>query len=563
MVAALAGVAAAAAGRAVLDAATGSGAGLVRAVVPFASVYLASFLLSLALVSLSGMLGERLANHLRLRLYRRLLRSRWQDLAGTHSEQNVSRLTSDVDAVATGTCAVAANLTAALVQAVGSFFLLASYDVGLAACMAAVTPAAVAASLLVGIRLKRVQQQVQAAEADYRVILQDGLSHPEVVKAFCAEERVCSLLADRQGRHERLVRRRVRLNVAATGAMGAVFAIAYVLTFVYGAHGVREGAVSFGTFTAFLTLVGQMQSSLGNLGRMLPRVAATFASADRLRETDASVQEEPVAAPLPGPVPAVGVRFRDVTFSYDDACAPDGQRRDGEGPVLAPPILSGASLVVGPGEVVGLMGPSGIGKTTVVRLLLGLVSPQAGSVEYLRADASSSLSPREAGARGTGALPAGAASRSLVSYVPQGNTLLSGSIRENLLLADPGASEGRIGRALEAARCDFVRELPEGLDTVVGERGAGLSEGQAQRLAIARALLRPAGLLVLDEATSALDARTELEVMRAIRALDGRPTCVVVTHRAEVMPLCDRVITLRGGAFEEEVRHDEGRRSDD
>lgn len=517
----LLGVASAAVNRSVIDAATARSGGVWAAILVFVLVQAGASLVSMGLSWLSAVLGERLSNTMREGLYRRALGARWDALSRLHSEQLLTRLTSDVASISSGLTGTAVSLLAMAVQAVAAFALLLHYDAALAAFVIVLTPVAVLTSALVSVRLRILQQRVQQAEADYRQRAQEAIAHVEVVKAFCAQDAEARSLAALQGEHERLLRRRARLTVLANGIMSAAFVGSYLFAFVHGVLGIMGGTVTYGTFAAFLSLVSQVQSSLAGLSGILPRAASVVASAARVREVSELEQEgEPRMAP--GAAAPLGVRARGLSFSYPPL--------PGEG---ARAVLEDVSVEVAPGEVVALTGASGMGKTTLVRLLLGLLDPTGGELVLVRDGA-------ELGCRDA---------RLLVSYVPQGNTLFSGTVRENLLMGGREAADDELRRALAAVDAlDFVERLPGGLDARVGERGHGISEGQAQRIAIARALLRPAGLLLLDEATSALDEGTELSVMRSLRALEPRPTCLVITHRREVVPLCDRVLELVRGA---------------
>ncbi len=535
----LLGVASAAVNRGVIDAAVARSASIWLMLALFVAVQAAAQGVSLGLSWLSTVLGERLSNHLRERLYRTVLGARWDRLSGYHSEQLLSRLTSDVGSITSGLTGTAVSLLAMAVQAVAAFALLFHYDASLAVFVVIVTPVAVVTSALVSIRLRILQQRVQQAEADYRQRAQEAIAHVEVVKAMGAEDAEAGALADLQRTHERLLRRRARLSLLANGLMGAAFVAAYLFAFIHGILGIMAGTVSYGTFTAFLTLVSQVQSSLAGLGGILPRAATVVASTARVREVAELAQErrrepapESAGRSLPpdggtgrtgesGAEP-LGVFARGLGFSYAPA-RPDAPCRQ---------VFRDVDLDIAPGEIVAVMGPSGAGKTTLVRLLLGLLEPTSGEIGFTCGGAS--LACLDA--------------RGRVSYVPQGNTLFSGTIRDNLRMGCAAASDGELEGAL-AAVCalDFVERLPGGLDARVGERALGISEGQAQRIAIARALVRPAGLLLLDEATSALDEATELAVMRSLRSLPAHPTCIVITHRPEVAPLCDRVVRLRAG----------------
>lgn len=513
----LLGVAAAAVNRSVIDAATSVSSSVWLAITLFVLVQILANGVSMGLNWFSTVLGERLSNNIREHLYRIVLGARWSRLSGYHSEQLLTRLTSDISSIASGLTGTAVSLLAVTVQAVAAFALLLHYDSTLALFVVILTPVAMLTSAVVSVRLRILQQQVQQAEADYRERAQETIAHIEVVKAFDAQADEARALSDLQRTHEKLLRRRARLSVIANGIMSAAFIAAYLFAFIHGILGIMAGTTSYGTFTAFLTLVSQVQSSLAGLSGVLPRAASVLASTARVREVALLEQEESTAessADVDGSS-ALGIRAVDLTFSY------------GADKGAGIPVLDGAAFSIEPGEVVALMGPSGRGKTTLVRLLLGLLEPQRGTLELTC----------------EGKPIACAAARSHVGYVPQGNTLFSGTIRDNLLMGNRSATDEELWEALDkACAAEFVRSLPGGLDARIGERGLGISEGQAQRIALARAFTRPAGLLILDEATSALDEETELNVMHLLRSRSPHTTCLVITHRTEVIPFCDRVL---------------------
>jgi len=270
--------------------------------------------------------------------------------------------------------------------------------------------------------------------------------------------------------------------------------------------------ITFGTMTAFLQLVGQVQGPLFGFAQSLPSAVAVTASAGRLMELEelpVEIRDEEQSG-----ISNPGILVEEVSFGYKEDTA----------------VLDRFSMEVRPGEVVALVGPSGDGKTTLLRLLLALVSPSQGKVLITGGPSQVEISP---------------ATRRLFSFVPQGNTVFSGSIEENLRMGDPDATLEEIEACAEmACAWDFISELPEGMATIIGERGIGLSEGQAQRLAIARGLLRKAPILLLDEVTSALDVETEARVLKAICNSTPSRTCVVVTHRPSVSEVCDRIYEM-------------------
>lgn len=318
----LVGVASAAVNRHVLDAAVAASAGLAQAIALVVLVQGVSVALSMGLSWVATTLGERMANDLRTGVYERLLGARWEDFSRHHSEQLLSRLTSDVSGIASGLTGTAVSLLALVVQAVAAYWLLWRYDVTLAVFIAVLMPVALLASVLVSLKLRALQQRVQQAEADYRQRAQEVLSHEAVIKAFGAEKSEVARLSRLQGEHERLVRRRARLTVAANLVMGLTFTGSYLFAFLHGVLGIASGSVTYGIFVAFLSLVSQVQASLSGLGGMLPRAASVVASVARVREVASLPQmvgesrQAPAQTRGDGPVPPVGVRASGLAFSY-------------------------------------------------------------------------------------------------------------------------------------------------------------------------------------------------------------------------------------------------------
>ena len=297
--------------------------------------------------------------------------------------------------------------------------------------------------------------------------------------------------------------------------MSFLFQVAYLCALVWCAYCLLLGTMSFGTLSAILQLVSQIQAPLTNLSGFLPRYYGMLASAERLQELEAmpeESQEGKLSEPRSFYETISAIRFSGITFSYGREC-----------------VLEDADLTLTPGDFVAIMGRSGIGKSTLLKLLLDVFPLDAGEIWFETAQ---------------GRVPVGCATRPLFSYVPQGNFLFSGTIRENLTFAAQDASEAELHAALQAACADgFLKELPLGLETVIGEHGQGLSEGQVQRIALARALLKQAPILLLDEATSALDEATEEAVLRNLKEMKG-VTCIIVSHKQAALRVCNRHIQI-------------------
>jgi len=307
--------------------------------------------------------------------------------------------------------------------------------------------------------------------------------------------------------------------------MNVGFASGYLVTFIWGVTNLEKGLITYGALIAFIQLVGQIQGPVRTLTKFIPVFISTFTATERLMELE-EIPVEEVSEPVPEFTGAAGVNISRLTFSY----TPDSRY-----------IFRNFDFDFPPGSITAILGETGSGKTTLIRLLLALARPGGGLVSIYD----------EKGVR----IPVSPAARSVFSYVPQGNTLISGTIRENLLLGNPNATEHQMSEALRNAAAEFVFLLPQGLDTVCGEMGDGLSEGQAQRIAIARALLKESPVLLLDEATSSLDAETERRVIGNIIKAYGCRTILFVTHRPEVLKYCTQTLRLEKHVRMEENSH--------
>jgi ABC-type multidrug transport system fused ATPase/permease subunit len=312
--------------------------------------------------------------------------------------------------------------------------------------------------------------------------------------------------------------RRLNYNAGARSFLRIGFMAGYAAAFLWGVFGIKSGAVTFGMMTAFLQLVGQVQRPIADISRHIPAFIHSLTSVERILElTDLPLEaagEDIVFTDAPG------IRLEDVSFAYTDV--PEG--------VASQLVLEHFSYDFKPSSVTAVMGVTGAGKSTLTRLILALLHPSRGSIVLYSGDRSVPVSP---------------ATRCNFRYVPQGNSLMSGTVRDNLLLANPSASEEEMKEALHLAVADFVFDLRDGLETVCSEKGSGLSEGQAQRIAIARALLHPGGVLILDEATSALDRDTEDELLRRLsQKISGGKTILWITHRESVTSIADAVLRI-------------------
>lgn len=451
---------------------------------------------------LAGRTRDRMVRALRARLLACLLSREYGALARYHSGDLVSRLGGDVRIVCE-------NALSALPDLLGRISRLAGALGALFALSKALALFLLVAGLLLGLGaallrgpLRKRSRHCRETDSAQRAEIQEDLENRLTVKGLRAEGealRRSGGLLDR----DLAARRRLRLlSLGANGALSAATQVGYCLALLWGVTTVTDGAMSFGTLTAVLQLLGQLRGPIVGLSGTLPHLSAAAASAERLMELE----------DLPGETAALmpaGTQFRALVFEHVSFTYPGG----------GGPALAGFSARLDLRDWLCLTGASGIGKSTVCLLALGLFRPQSGRV-YVETD--------------RGDFPCGPGTRQFFSYIPQDHILFSGSIRENLLLAAPKADDAALLAALEQAGAGFISELPRGLDTLLEERGGGLSEGQGQRIALARALLTGAPVLLLDECTSALDSATERDVLARLRRA-GR-TALAVTHRPEGMP---------------------------
>ena len=340
-------------------------------------------------------------------------------------------------------------------------------------------------------------------------LMQESLQHRVLVLTLTHVDRVLEKFGWLQADVEGNTRKRLNYNAVARGLMFLGFQAGHAAAFLWGIFGILHGTVTYGTMTAFLQLVSQVQRPIAEFGRQIPAFITALTSVERLMEL-LELEEEPVsdAIRLSG---APEVTVSHLSYRYPDT---------------SEEVIKDFSCTFPAGSLTAIAGPTGIGKSTLIRLVLGLLKPSEGSVTI-------------------GGIPAGSALRGNFMYIPQGNSLLSGTIRSNLQLAAPQATEQQMYEALETAMAGFVRDLPSALDTPCGEIGSGLSEGQAQRIAIARALLRPGGILILDESTSALDPSTEQSLLENLHSrYHGKKTILFISHREAVTKYADHIVNL-------------------
>ena len=451
---------------------------------------------------------------LRLRLFSGMFSRRLFDGSELHSGDVVSRLAKDIEAVSDAMATTIPQMAVMLVQLAGAFLMMHIFDSRLAWALLLFTPVAVVAGKAMALKLRRMTLAIRQDESRIMMRIQEGMEQNALLRSLQSECWMTRQLGELQESQNRHYIRRSRFTVVSRFVLGCTFSIGYLLAFVWGAWGLRSGAITFGVMTSFLQLVAMIQSPVLSLVNALPSLIHSTASIDRLEEMkgeEVFEAEMDVVPEMPSTVPW-GVEFEDVSFGY----APDGRQ-----------VLQGFSHDFAPGSKTAIVGETGAGKTTLFRLILGLLEPTAGHITVYHDG------ERHAVGRST---------RRLFVFVPQGNTLMSGTIRDNLLLANPQATAQQLDDVLHTACADFVHQLPQGIDTMLHERGGRLSEGQSQRIAIARGLLRPGSVLLLDEISASLDEHTERKLMTRIRERYPHKTFICITHRRSVAASFEHVL---------------------
>lgn len=518
VVTSLLGIASAIVSKYVIDSATAS-ASLTLSVIILVSVTAAMLVINVAASLITIVINEKYTFHIRQKIFDQILKTEWLQITQYHSGDLLTRLKSDIGAVAGGITDVVPSIITLVVRLVAAFFTLLYYDASLAVFALILGPVSVAVSWIMGRKLKKLQIKVQESESKYSSFIQECLENILIIKSFVAEERSSVRLQELYQERLRWILKKNRMSIIAGTTVSFFFSFGYILAFIWGAVKLSLGRITFGTMTVFLSLVSQVQGPIVALARTIPQIISVMASAERITELSNLTHEDIGNDPI-RPVINVGITIENVDFAYSDE-----------------KILMNAGLKINPGDTVAIVGPSGIGKTTLVRLLMSIVKPQNGEISVF--------------GENDFFMQAGPSMRNYIGYVPQGNTLFSGRISDNLRMGKPDATEQEMEAALRSAAADFVLDLPQGINTIIGERGQRLSEGQAQRIAIARAVIRKSPVLILDEATSSLDAETELRVLEEIRALKPKPTCVIITHRKSILAFCNREIALEDGAMKE------------
>ena len=454
-------------------------------------------------------------NGLRHRLFDIVLHLQGDGAVRRHSGDMLNRMQEDVRMVSSVMAVSVPSLFGTALQFTAALVFLVVLDVRLAAVIVAVVPVGILIGRFVTARVRKLTLDIRESDSLVQSHIQESIQHVNVLQSLEYTSVSASELNELQDGLYGNEIRRTRFSILSRIVISVAFQAGHAVAFLWGVYGIASGTVTYGMMTAFLQLVGQIQRPLVDMSSMIPSLIHATASVDRIMEIESLPRED-----TPEPVfmdGTAGVRMEGVCFAYPDS---------------ASDVLHDFSFDFAPGSRTAVVGPTGAGKSTMIRLLLALLKPKKGVIS-LYSSCKDDMS-----------VPVSAATRCNLVYVPQGNTLFSGTVRENVLMGNPEATDEQICEALRAAAADFVFGLPAGLDTQCFEAGAGLSEGQAQRLAIARALLRPGSVLLLDEFSSALDSETENTLMERLTSRLPDHTMIFITHRERIIDYCDSVLRL-------------------
>ncbi|MDK7763414.1 MAG: ABC transporter ATP-binding protein [Prevotella bivia] len=484
---------------------------IVMAVVVLGILFFADFGLHVASIWVRNLLGIKAQNRMQQQLLDRMLRSEWKGRDSYHSGDVLNRLEFDVTNVVTFLTETIPNSLSTLTLFIGAFTYLALMDWRLAIVIIAMVPFFILLSRVYVRQMRRLVKDVRTSDSKVQSVLQESIQHRVLIKTLESDDFIVNRLETTQNKLRKKVVKKTKFSIFSSTVLQFGFVLGYLIAFAWAAFRLSAGTLTFGGMTAFLQLVNKIQSPARQLTQLVPAFVSVFTAAERLMELEeVPLEKQGDAIELEAPC---GIKLNNISYQYFDADTP---------------VIKDLSFDFHPGSCTAVLGETGSGKTTLIRILLALLKPTSGSVEIYGREERMNLNPLM---------------RTNFVYVPQGNTLMSGTIRENLKMGKENATEEEMNKALKKSCAAFVLNLPNGLDTVCSEQGGGLSEGQAQRIAIARSLLRDKSIMIFDEATSALDPETEKQLLKNILAHHDK-TVIFITHRPAVVEYCNQVLTI-------------------
>ena len=508
-----------------IDAVTGQDSGNIALIALF---IVAMGLFSIGINAITTMISARINikvnNEIQAEVYDKILVADWISMKEFHSGDLLNRLNGDVNTVASSILSWIPSLITRSAQFFGILAIILYYDPTMAVIALGSAPVMLIVSKTLMKKMRDYNKRMRQVSSDVMSFNEESFQNIQSIKAFDLVGLFSKRLRDVQQNYKDVFLDYNKFSVYTSSFMSVVGMFVAYACFGWGVYRLWTGHITFGTMTLFVQLSGQLSSSFKSIVSLVPSAISATTSAGRIMEffkiKDESDLEDDKAKLIQNNTQGKGlsVVLDDVEFSYNENKT----------------VFKHADIVANPGEIVALVGPSGEGKTTMIRLLLGLINTKSGNASIKDINGVS--------------CKISSATRRFFAYVPQGNTIFSGTIAENMRMVKQDATDAEIVEALKAACAyDFVNRLPDKINSKVGERGGGFSEGQAQRLSIARALLRKSPILLLDEATSALDVFTERQVLRNIMNMGYARTCIVTTHRPSVLTMCDKVYKIDSG----------------
>lgn len=498
---------------------------IIWTAVLLACVFLLEMCMHIASTWISAVLGVKTQNLMQQFFFRQLIKGKWRGIEKYHSGDVLNRLFGDVNDIVNLMTDILPTTVIVITQFIASFIYLYVMDSTLALIVVITSPIFVLLSRVYFIRMRRIVRTIKDSNSAIQSIIQESIQHKMVIKVLGRETSMVDRLEQRQSLLRKQIKARARFSILSKTLVNIGFAGAFLIALVWGLFQLQAGLITMGVLMAFTQLINRIQRPMLDAARLLPIFVNSLTSCERLMELEElplEPEEEPIL--LDG---NVGIRFNDVSYQYTQ------QGRT---------VIKHFTHDFRPGSFTAILGETGAGKTTLIRMILALISPTEGTAEaYQKTDQSTSPLNPQLSTLNPQLSPA---LRPNFSYIPQGNTLFSGTIRENLLMGNPDATIEEMRQALHLAMADFVLSLPDGLDTKCAEQGGGLSEGQAQRIAIARAILHPCKVLLLDEATSALDVETEKKLLENLKQHFTNSTIIFVTHRLAVVDFTTDVIKM-------------------
>lgn len=508
--------------RSLTDIATHSKDGsIVWGAILLALILLIELLLHIASTWIGAVLGVKTQNITQRYFFNRLLRGEWRGIEKYHSGDVLNRLFGDVNDIVNLMTDVLPSLVIIVVQFVASFIYLYVMDSMLALIVIISSPFFIILSRIYMKKMRRIVRKIKDSNSAIQSIIQECIQHKMVIKVLWRESTMVGRLEQRQRVLHKQIKARAKFSILSKSLVNIGFAGTYLTALAWGLIQLDNGLITVGVLMAFTQLINRIQRPMLDVARLLPVFVNSMTSCERLIELEEMPLEE-----MANPIQVdgdVGINFRNVSYKYTD----NGRT-----------VLRHFSHDFKPHSFTAILGETGAGKTTLIRMILALIKPCEGDAKIYSLPSGNSSEDIAAEMTISPSL------RCNFSYIPQGNTLFSGTIRENLLLGNPHATTEQMRQALHLAMADFVLDLPNGLDTKCSEQGGGLSEGQAQRIAIARAILHPCKVLLLDEATSALDIDTERRLLTNLQQHFKDCTIIFVTHRLAVVDFTSDVLRM-------------------